>query len=114
MHAFITVGAVLWALVGAVLWALAGAVRQLWSFFIYYILYNWSFGWGIYCGTVGDVCTATSCPYSRAPAIICLRALTVFIVYPKLYCTCFRRQGKGSIFLILKKHFCKFHPVNLV
>ncbi len=38
---------------------------------------------GVDCGAVSDVSTAASCPYSRAPAIIYLRALTVFIVSPK-------------------------------
>ncbi len=36
---------------------------------------------------MGDIGTAASCTYSRAQAVICLRALTVFIVSPHQYRT---------------------------
>ncbi len=51
-------------LAGAVLRALAGAIRQLWAMLLFF------FGGG------------TVVMYSRAPAIVYLRALTVFIVSP--------------------------------
>ncbi len=69
--------------VGAVLWALAGAIRQLWATLVFLGLF-WALTGGGDCCTVGDVGTAASCTYSRAPAVICLRALTVFIVIASL------------------------------
>ncbi len=62
-----------------------GRIRQLLATLLFLGLF-WAFffGGGDF-STVGDVCTAASCPFSRAPAIIYLRALTVFIVSPLFF-----------------------------